>query len=579
MHDIAIRGGVVIDGTGAPASRADIGITSGRITAIGEVGAARRTIEADGQIVAPGFVDGQIVAPGFVDVHTHIDAQVCWDTTLSPSSLHGVTTMLAGNCGFTLAPINEHEADYLVRMLAIVEGMPLEALQAGVPCTWTSTGEYLDYVDHGLAVNTGFMVGHSALRRVVMREDATKRAATPQEVEAMVQMLRAGLSTGALGFSSSYGIAHSDANGDPVPSRFAPVDELVTLARQCRDFEGTSLEFLPKFVDRFDTDQAALLAGLSVAAQRPLNWNVLRITVKELAEANEALRQSDHAKDLGGKVVGLTMPIPSRARFSFFTGFVLNALPGWGEVLGLPHEQRVVALRDPEVRRRLAESAPNAPGPMREISEWDRRIITETFTPQTKKYEGRVVADIAREEGKSAFDALLDIVCEDNLLTMFTRLPSAPSADDWQLTVEACRTGRTMIGASDAGAHLDFTAYFDYPVYVIEQAVRRYGVLALEEAVQMLTSIPADLYGLRDRGRLVEGAHADVVVFDADSVASGTIGMRFDLPAGAGRLYAEPEGVAHVLVNGQPIVLDSKMTDERPGTLFRAGRDTATPAL
>jgi N-acyl-D-aspartate/D-glutamate deacylase len=569
MLDIAIRGGMVVDGTGAPGRPADVGISGGVVRAIGDVGAARRTIEADGRVVAPGFVD----------VHTHIDAQVCWDTTLGPSSLHGVTTMLAGNCGFTLAPINEREADYLVRMLAIVEGMPLDALQAGVACTWSSTGEYLDHVDRGLAVNTGFMVGHSALRRVAMRDEATKRAATPDEIEVMVRMLRAGLGAGALGFSSSWGIAHSDANGDPVPSRFAPVDELVTLAGQCRDFPGTSLEFLPKFVDRFDPDQADLLTGLSVAAQRPLNWNVLRITVKEIAEANEALRQADHAQSKGGKVVGLTMPIPSRARFSFFTGFVLNALPGWGAVLGLPVEQRVVALRDPGVRRRLAESAPNAPGPMKEISEWDRRIITQTFTPQTKKYEGRVVGDIAREEGKTPFDALLDIVCEDNLFTMFTRLPSAPSADDWKLTIDACRTGRTMIGASDAGAHLDFTAYFDYPVYVIEQAVRRYGVLPLEEAVQMLTSIPADLYGLRGRGRLVEGAFADVVVFDADSLASGTIGMRFDLPAGAGRLYAEPEGVSHVLVNGAPIVEGTAFTDERPGTVLRAGRDTETPSL
>lgn len=222
MHDMAIRGGLVIDGTGAPARRADIGITGGRITAIGEVGAAHRSIE----------VDGQVVAPGFVDVHTHIDAQVCWDTTLSPSSLHGVTTMFAGNCGFTLQPINPREVDYLVRMLAIVEGMPLEALQAGVPCDWSSTGEYLDRVDGTLAVNAGFMVGHSALRRVVMREDATKREATPAELAAMVQLLRAGLASGGLGFSSSWGVAHSDAAGDPVPSRFASVDELTTLAAQ-----------------------------------------------------------------------------------------------------------------------------------------------------------------------------------------------------------------------------------------------------------------------------------------------------------------------------------------------------------
>ncbi len=568
MHDMAIRGGLVIDGTGAPARRADIGITGGRITAIGEVGAAHRSIE----------VDGQVVAPGFVDVHTHIDAQVCWDTTLSPSSLHGVTTMFAGNCGFTLQPINPREVDYLVRMLAIVEGMPLEALQAGVPCDWSSTGEYLDRVDGTLAVNAGFMVGHSALRRVVMREDATKREATPAELAAMVQLLRAGLASGGLGFSSSWGVAHSDAAGDPVPSRFASVDELITLAAQCRDFAGTSLEFLPKYVDRFEQDQADLLAGLSAAAQRPLNWNVLRIA-DDPSGAEEAMRQSDYAHAKGGKVVGLNMPIPSRARFSFLSGFVLGALPDWGTVIGLPVDQRLAALRDPEVRRRLESTVPRAAQSMQEIAQFAKRVITETFTPQTKKYEGRVVADIARDEGKTPFDALLDIVCEDSLRTMFTRLPSAPSADEWKSIVDACRTGRTIIGASDAGAHLDFTAYFDYPVYVLENAVRRHGVLGLEEAVQMLTSIPADLYGLRDRGRLVEGAFADVVVFDPDTVATGTITTRFDLPAGAGRLYAEPVGVSHVVVNGTPIIDTDGLTGERPGTLLRAGRDTATPSL
>jgi N-acyl-D-aspartate/D-glutamate deacylase len=569
MNDLAVRGGIVVDGTGAPARRADIGIAAGRITEIGEVGHARRTIDATGQVVAPGFVD----------VHTHIDAQVCWDTTLSPSPLHGVTTMLAGNCGFTLAPINAAQADYLVRMLSVVEGMPLPALQAGVRATWSSTGEYLDQVEHALAVNAGFMVGHSAVRRVVMSEEGTRRAATPAEIEAMVQLVRAGLAAGGLCVSSSWGIAHTDAEGAPVPSRFASIDELVSLYSQCRDFPGTSLEFLPRYVDRFDPEQADLLASLSASAGRPLNWNVLRITVDELDAANEALRQSDHARSKGGKVVGLTMPIPSRARFSFFTGFVLNALPGWSDVLTLPHDQRLAALRDPAVRRRLEESAPNAPGPMREISEWDRRVITETFTPQTKRYEGRLVGDIAREEGKRPFDALLDVVCADDLRTMFTRPPSAPSADDWKLTIDACRTGRTMIGASDAGAHLDFTAYFDYPVYVLEHAVRRHGVVSLEEAVQMLTSVPADLYGLRDRGRVVESGHADIVVFDPDDVASGTIGTRFDLPAGAGRLYAEPVGVSHVLVNGTPIVEGNAFTGERPGAVLRSGRDTVDPSM
>jgi N-acyl-D-aspartate/D-glutamate deacylase len=462
---------------------------------------------------------------------------------------------------------------------AIVEGMPLAALQAGVPCDWSSTGEYLDRIDGTLSVNAGFMVGHSALRRVVMAEEATRRTANEQEVAAMIRLLRAGLAAGALGFSSSFGVAHLDAHGDPVPSRFASKDELLALASQCRDFAGTSLEFLPRHIDRFDREQADMLAQLSAAAQRPLNWNVLRINTAELHEASEALRQADHARSMGAKVIGLTMPIPSRARFSFATGFVLGALSGWESTMKLPIDERARALRDPEVRRRLEASAAQTTGPLLEVADWHARVIVETFDPQVKKYEGRVVADIARAEGKRPFDALLDIVCADGLRTLFSRLPTSPSADDWKLTIDACRTGRTLIGASDAGAHLDFTAYFDYPIYVLQEAVRRHGVVSLEEAVQLLTSVPADLYGLRDRGRVSIGAHADLVVFDPDRVASGDLMTRFDLPAGAGRLFAEPTGVGHVLVNGEVIVEGTEVTAARPGTLLRSGRDTRTPSL
>jgi N-acyl-D-aspartate/D-glutamate deacylase len=566
MLDVAVRGGAVVDGTGAPRRRADVGIADGRVVAIGEVGQAHRTIDADGLVVAPGFCD----------VHTHFDAQAFWDGALTPSPFHGVTSAMAGNCGFTLAPLDDTAADYLVRMLAVVEGMPLDALRAGVPMDWTTTAGYLDRLEGRLAINAGFMVGHSALRRVVMGPAATERNATEDEVAAMAKLLRDGLEAGGMGFSSSWGAAHKDGDGANVPSRHADASELLALAAVCRTVDGTSLEFIPPRTDQFDEVQRELLVGMSAAAGRSLNWNVMRVTSGSEEATRRQLDVGAYARANGADVVALHMPIPSRARFSFGTGFVLDVLPGWQEIMNLPIKERVVALRHPDVRRRLAAGAEAAVGPLREIAEWDKRVITETFTPEARPYQGRRVADIAREEGKDPFDALLDVACADELATTFSRLPSFPSVDDWRAAVDVWRDAGAIIGASDAGAHLDFTAYFDYPVYVIEHAVREHGLLPLEEAVHLMTDVPARLYGMRDRGRLAEGAWADVVVFDEATVASGEMSTRFDLPAGAGRLYGEPVGVHQVLVNGDVVVSEGALTDARPGRVLRSGRDTTT---
>jgi N-acyl-D-aspartate/D-glutamate deacylase len=567
--DLAIRGGHVVDGTGAPRRRADVGIAGGRVVAVGDVGRATDEIDARDRIVAPGFVD----------VHSHFDAQVFWDPQLSPSSLHGITSTFAGNCGFTLAPLAPDAVDYLVRMLAVVEGMPLPALRAGVPGDWTSTAEFLDRIEGSPAINIGFMVGHSALRRVVMGADATRRPSSPDELRSMVTLLRAGLAAGGMGFSSSWGVAHFDGDGDPVPSVFADPSELVELAAVCRDYEGTSLEFLPKRVDRFDDAELDMIVTMSSRAARPLNWNVIRITEKNHDEIEHVLGVGEHARRNGAKVVALNMPIPSRARFSFLTGFVLDALPGWGDVLAEPPEQRLRALREPAVRERLAAGAAQARGGLAEIAEFHNRVISQTFTAAAAPYQGRHVGELAQERGITPLDALLDVVCADELQTTFMRPATEPTAGDWQASADAWREGHAVIGASDAGAHLDFTAYFDYPVYIIEKAVRDHGVLSLEEAVHLMTEVPARLYGLRDRGRLDIGCHADVVVFDEDRIASGELVTRFDLPAGAGRLYAEPVGIDHVIVNGTAIASDGALTGARPGRLLRSGRDTDTPSL
>ena len=339
----------------------------------------------------------------------------------------------------------------------------------------------------------------------------------------MATLLRNGLESGGMGFSSSWGIAHQDGDGAHVPSRHADVEELLALSAVCREVEGTSLEFAPPRVDTFDEGLRDLVTSLSVAAERPLNWNVMRVTSGSSEASANLLDTGRFARSHGGAVVALTMPIPSRARFSFGTGFVLEILPGWGPVMALPHEERKAALRAPDVRRRLASGVTSATGPTREIGEWGARIISQTFDPDLRDYQGRTVAEIAQEEGKDPFDALLDIACADDLRTTFARVQSEPSREDWEAAVAVWRDAGAVIGASDAGAHLDFTAYFDYPVYVLEHAVRRHGVLGLEEAVHLLTDVPAQLYGLRDRGRLVEGGWADMAVFDQGTVGSGTL--------------------------------------------------------
>jgi len=570
MLDTAIRGGEVIDGTGAPRRRADVGIAGGRIAAVGDVGDARAEIDASGLVVAPGFVD----------VHAHVDAQVFWDRALTPYSLHGVTSMFAGNCGFTLAPLGADNGDYLVRMLAVVEGMPLESLQAGVPCDWRTTAEYLDRIDGSTAINVGFMVGHSALRHVVMGGDAVRRAAEPHEVDAMCRLLAEGLRAGGVGFSSSWGVTHVDADGVPVPSRWASADELLALAAVCRSVPGTSLEFIPPGVNVFTDDELELLTGMSTGAGRPLNWNVLRVDAGNREFVNGVLAAGDHAAARGGRVVALNMPVPLRSRFTFRTGFALDSLPGWPPLFALPIDARVAALQDPAWRTRLEEGARQAPGQLAtNLADWSNRVICEVADPGLRRYEGRVVSEIAAEEGKSPFDALLDIVCADRLQTTFTRLTSEPSASDWAAMVAAWRSGRAAIGASDAGAHLDFSANFDYHVYVLAHAVRELGALSLEEAVHYLTDAPARLYGLRDRGRLAPGTHADLVLFDEAAVGPGAIHTRHDLPAGAGRLYAEPTGIARVVVSGTTVAVDGKVTGAQPGRVLRSGADTETPSM
>ena len=566
MFDTLIRGGRLVDGSGAEPRRADVALRGGRVEAIGEIDEpARDTVDAGGLVVAPGFVD----------IHTHYDAQVFWDPCLSPSPLHGVTTVVGGNCGFSVAPLSDESADYVMRMLATVEAMPLASLREGVPWDWRSFDDYLGRLEGRLAVTAGFLAGHSAIRRAVMGERSGE-AAGPEDRQRMEEELATCLGAGALGFSSSLAPSHSDGGGQPVPSRAADRDELLALCRVVRSFPGTTLEFIAT-VSTFTEAEKALLADMSLAANRPLNWNVLVPDSRNPQALETQLSASDAAAAKGARVVALTPPMLMRLRLNLESGFLFDLLPGWKEVLSLPLDERERALREPAVRRRLAEGAASDGAPLiKFIADWPVLRVVETFEAANERWRGRTVGELAGATGAEPFDAFLDLALSEGLRTSF--MPAAVGDDDegWRLRAQVWHDDRAVVGASDAGAHLDMIDTFLYSTVLLAEGVRERGLITLSEAVRQLTDVPARLYGLRGRGRVEPGACADLVVFDPDRVAPGPVHTRRDLPGGAARLYAEAEGIERVFVNGREIVREGSFTNERPGAVLRSGKDTDT---
>jgi N-acyl-D-aspartate/D-glutamate deacylase len=567
MLDLVIRGGTVIDGTGAPSRRTDVAVEGGRVVAVGDTDdSARNVIEADGLLVAPGFVD----------LHTHYDAQLTWDPSASPSPLHGVTTVIGGNCGFSLAPSGPDHSDYLARMMARVEGMPLSSLEQ-LDWSWSSFGDWLGRLDGLIGVNAGFLVGHSALRRSVMGEGAVGSEATAQQTASMVDMLHRSLEEGALGFSTSQAHTHNDGDGSPVPSRSATRAEIETLCTAVGEHQGTTLEIIvPGCLNGFSDEEVDLMATLSLLANRPVNWNVLGVSALNRGGLEHQLAASSTAAERGATVVALTLPHTMKIRLSFEHGAIIDGLPGWRELFAVPVAERIKLLSDPAVRRRLDEGAKSKEaGIIGALANWQMLLIDETFAPQNKAYEGRSVGDVATERGQEAFDALLDIVIADELRTGL-RPPIPESEADWELKADVWRDPRTIVGGSDAGAHLDVMCGAIYSTSLLGEGVRKRHLLSWEEAVHQLTDIPARLYGLRDRGRLTPGSFADVVIFDPDRVGQLPERTRNDLPGGASRLYAEAEGIEHVLVNGTEIVTVGRFTGALPGAVLRSGRDTDT---
>ena len=569
MLDLLIRDAEIVDGTGTLARRGDVGVKDGRIVAVGEVDdSAAKTVDAGGQTLAPGFVD----------LHTHYDAQLFWDPTASPSVQHGVTTVFGGNCGFTLAPAAPDQHDYLTRMLARVEGMPLEALREGLDWQWESFGDWISRLDGRIAVNAGFLVGHSAIRLAAMGDDAVGGDASAEQIEKMATLLGGALADGALGLSTSQSNTHNDGAGQPVPSRSASREELVTLAAAVRNRPGTTLEaIIPGCLSGFTDEDIALLTDMSRAADRPLNWNVLGVSAANPEGHEKQLRAGEVAARRGGRVVALTLPHSAKIRLSFLSGFVLDGLPGWRETMHLRVAERLRALADPEVRRRLNEGAHSEEaGILRGLANWERLIVVETFARENDDASGRTVGEVAAARGGEPFDTLLDIVIADELRTGLSPRPFGDDEADWKMRAQVWRNRDAVIGGSDAGAHLDMMCGAIYTTSLLGHGVREHQVVTLEEAVRLITDVPARLYGLKERGRIAEGWHADLVMFDPATVGHGPERTRYDLPAGAPRLVADAHGISSVWVGGVEVCRDGVATGAMPGTVLRSGRDTET---
>ncbi|MEV7506157.1 D-aminoacylase [Streptomyces sp. NPDC093018] len=572
MLDHLIKDATVVDGTGNPAYVADVGLRDGRIAALGRIDTEARTSED---------ARGLVLTPGFVDPHTHYDAQLFWDPYATPSLNHGVTTVAAGNCGFTLAPLHPgrpEDADYTRRMMSKVEGMSLVALEQGTPWNWHTFGDYLDALEGRTAVNVGFMVGHCALRRYVMGPDAVGGQPDEEQLAAMVRLLRDAMDAGAWGLSTTQSRTHSDGDGRPVASRHAGPAELIALSRAVGEHEGTQIEaIVAGCLDQFSDAEIDLLTEMSAAAGRPLNWNVLTVDAAVPERVPRQLGASERARKAGGRIVALTMPILTPMNMSLGTFCALNLIPGWGEILGLPVPERIARLRDPDVRAELLRRARSKEaGVFRRLANFGRYVIGDTYSEANRGLGGRVVRDIAEERGQDPFHCLVEICANDRLRTVLWPMPTDNDPASWALRAETWRHEDVLLGGSDAGAHLDRMCGAPYTTRFLGDCLRGRKLVGLAQAVKMLTDDPARLFGLRERGQIQRGWHADLVLLDPERIDAGQARLVHDLPGDSPRLDSRAIGVRAVWVGGVEAIRDDVVSGAVPGKVLRSGRDTRT---
>jgi N-acyl-D-aspartate/D-glutamate deacylase len=558
--DLVIRGGRVVDGSGMPGFQADIGVQGGRIARIGRVtDAARRVIDAEGAVVTPGFID----------VHTHYDVQLDWDPLASPSCYHGVTTVLTGNCGFTLAPAKPEDVPWLAAMLSRVEGMSKQALAAGFRFAGGSFADFWNRYNGRLGVNAGGYVGHSAVRRFAMGEEASEREATPAEIAAMQELVRQAMREGALGFSTSQIDIHVGDDGREVPSNHASAEEVIALCSVLAEFDHGAIEAIPRsFAAGYDAKDRELLHAMYRVSGKPIELNILTPTPQYPMGWQNALEFCRESFRQGVRMHPQFTTNKLELHLKLADTFVFDEMPVWREVLTTAEPERSRRLADPAWRARLQ-------------AEWDddeaRAVAFDLGELEVEAvrdaahagWVGRTIAEFCEERGTGKLDTFLDLSLAEGLQTSFRSRMSELAKRFIRHIVEAgLAEPIVMAGSSDGGAHLASFTGADYSTRLLAEWVPA-GVISLEQAVWRLAGMPATVHGLRDRGFLRAGAWADVVVIDPARLAAGEAHLVRDFPAATSRYVVDATGYRAVVVNGEVLLEDGTHTGALPGHVLR----------
>jgi N-acyl-D-aspartate/D-glutamate deacylase len=562
-YDLVIKNGVVVDGSGLPGYRADVGVRHGKIVTIGRIRErAREVLDADGQVVAPGFVDG----------HTHMDAQIFWDPLGTSSCYHGITTVVMGNCGFTLAPCAAKDKHLVVRNLQRAEDIPPQAMEAGIEWTWTTYPEFLDTLEAlPKGINYAGYVGHSAVRTFVMGEHAFERQATEDELQAMERQVRDAIRAGAMGFTTSRSPSHETPDHRPVASRVADWSEVRRLVGVMGELNAGIMEIAGEGVDRAAGDPGVRewhvrLRDLAVESGRPITFGVF--SRRDAPGVwKKYLDLLDETATMGGRMFAQAHSRSLSALLSFKTQMPFDRLPVWTELRKLPLAEQRQKLRDPEMRRKLVEAS-GARDPRKALG-------TEAHPPadyewlwvfDTVQGPHRSVAEVARERGQHPVETMIELALARDL-DLFFLMPVAN--EDQDIALEIMRHPRTVTTFSDSGAHVSQLMDSSLQSHLLYHWVRTKQAFTLEQAVRMLTLVPATYWGFHDRGLVREGMAADFVVFDPDTIMAEMPEVVDDLPAGARRLVQRTRGITATVVNGEILLRDGKHTGALPGRLLR----------
>jgi N-acyl-D-aspartate/D-glutamate deacylase len=555
-YDLLIKNGLIVDGSGMPAFRGDVGVKDGKIAEIGKLSSpASRTIDADGSAVAPGFIDN----------HCHYDAQVTWDPLCTFSPEHGATTVIFGNCSLSLAPVRKGTEERLAEFLSYVEAIPMEVLKT-IEFDWETIPQYMDRLDNHLGINIGNLIGHTAVRHYVMGDDCQKPGATEAQITAMQDVVRDGMKAGALGLSVSREKGHFDPQGVLIPALWADESEIFALADVLREMgTGTIQAGGGQYVELKD----GMMRRLAEASGRTVVYNSLSQTMRRPDEWKIHMARIEETASLGIRAYPMCSPNRVTQDFTMKNTQVFRGLPTWHPILLMSNDEKLRLYADPEIRAKLHDEAVvNKPDSAVGISKtwWNYIWVNEPALEQNKWMQFKSIGQIAEKQGKRVIDAFLDLVVEEKLETRF--LQAENNIDDEALA-KILTHPNAVIGLGDGGAHVQFHGGYGYLTKLLGEWVREKRVMTLEQAVRRLTFDSASTFGLYDRGLLRPGMAGDIVIFDPDTVKCGPEMVVHDFPAGGWRIKETAEGVSHTIVNGQVLLEEGRHTGALPGKVLR----------